>query len=228
MTDRELLRLHLQAVWGLTLPALDEASHELLLTEPPPPWSFYLAAFAQERFILWRPDVEPEQRLRLEAQARHDDVAWNPALRMRREVVFRSPAISSQQQVQVQQQARILEPEDTDLINAFEAESAAYFLDPRAAPCIGIIIDGRLVSIAHSSRQTPAAYELGINTLPDARRHGYARTATILWTALVQQQGLVPIYSAFAENTASVQLAQSIGYEPRIHGVYGPMPEKSE
>jgi hypothetical protein len=66
---------------------------------------------------------------------------------------------------------------------------------------------------------------LGINTLPEARRRGYARAATILWTALVQQQGLVPIYSAFAWNSASLHLARAVGYTTRIQGVYGPVPE---
>jgi predicted GNAT family acetyltransferase len=86
-------------------------------------------------------------------------------------------------------------------------------------------MDGRIVSIAHSSRQTPAACELGIDTLLEARRRGYATAATTLWTATVQQQGLVPIYSAFAWNVASLRLAQRVGYVPRIAGVYGPVPE---
>ena len=228
MTERELLRLHIEAVWGLTLPALDETLHELVLGQPLPPWALYLGLFAHEQITIWRPDVEPEQRQRLQEQARHAEAVWNPSVGMRREVVFHCPLIPPQQQAHAQQQARILSAEDADLINAFEAESAAYFLNPSAAPCIGVVIDGRLMSIAHSSRQTPSACELGINTLPEARRRGYATAATILWTALVQQQGFVPIYSAFAENTASLQLARAIGYAPRIDGVYGPITDLSQ
>ncbi|HEU5369011.1 MAG TPA: GNAT family N-acetyltransferase [Ktedonobacterales bacterium] len=228
MTDRELLRLHIEAVWGLSLPALDEAAHELALTRNFPPWSMYLGAFAQEEVTIWRPDAAPEQRPRLREQAHQAGIRWDASLRMRREVVFYYPRISPVQQTQARQHARILSTEDADLIEAFEAESAPYFLDPGHAPAVGVVVDGRLVSIAHSSRQTPAACELGINTLPEARRRGYARAATILWTALAQQQGLIPIYSAFAWNTASLHLARAAGYAPRIQGVYGPVPETDE
>lgn len=225
MTERELLRLHIEAVWNLTLPPLDENEHELVLTQSLPPWSLYLGTFAQERVALWRPEVGPEQRPQYLADARKAGVVWEQALRMRREVVFHYPLIAPEQQAQAQELARILNSDDADLIEVFEAESAPYFLNPRAAPCIGVVLDGRLVSIAHSSRQTASACELGIDTLPEARRRGYATAATILWTALVQQQGLIPIYSAFAWNTASLRLAQTVGYVPRIDGVYGPVLE---
>ncbi len=227
MTNRELLRRHLEAVWGLTLPAFDEASHELVLPAPRlPPWSLYLATFAGEQMTIIRPDVSPEQLLRLREQARAlegSQESDTPAA-MRREVVFHSPIITPQQQARAARLARVLDAADAALIESFEAGSAAYFLDPRAAPAVGVVVDGRLVSLAHSSRQTPDACELGIETLPEARRRGYAAAATILWTALVQQKGLMPIYSAFAWNGASLRLAQSVGYAPRITGIYGPSP----
>jgi predicted GNAT family acetyltransferase len=225
MTERELLRLHIEAVWNLTLPTLEAALSDFVLPQSSPPWSLYLGTFAQEQVALWHPEVVPEQRRQYLEDARNAGVVWDQAVRMRREIIFHSPLISPQQQAEARQRARVLGADDADLINAFEAESASYFLDPSKAPCIGVVVDGRLVSIAHSARQTPAACELGINTLPEVRRRGHARAATILWTALVQQQGLVPIYSAFAWNTASLLLAQSIGYVPRIEGVYGPVPE---
>lgn len=230
MTNRELLRRHLEAVWGLTLPPIDEASHELVLTQRPLPWSLYLATFAQEEVTLRRSDVRPEQLLRLREQARTAQSGQDAdtSASMRREVIFHAPLIVPQQQALAQQQARVLGASDAALIEAFEAESAAYFLDPRASPAVGVVVDGRLLSIAHSSRQTPDACELGINTLPEARRRGYAAAATILWTALVQQQGLMPIYSAFAWNDASLRLAQSVGYGPSIDGAYGPVVEAAD
>jgi RimJ/RimL family protein N-acetyltransferase len=228
MTERELLSLHIEAVWNLTLPTLDESASELVLTQSIPPWSLYLGSFAQEHVAIWHPETPPEQRPLLQEQARKAGAVWDASLRMRREVVFHSPHISPQQQARARQLARVLNPDDTYLINTFESGSASYFLNPRTAPCIGVIVDGRLVSIAHSSRQTPSACELGIDTLPEARRRGYAAAATTLWTALVQQKGLVPIYSAFAENTASLQLAQAVGYVPRINGVYGPVAAQDE
>jgi len=228
MTERELLRLHLEAVWNLTLPALDQATHDVVVRQGLPPWSLYMAAFAQEQVAIWRPGIVPEQRRLLRAHVRTAGLVWDQAVQMRREVVFHYPLISAKQQTQARQLAQILTANDADLINAFEAGSAAYFLNPHMAPCIGIVVDGQLMSIAHSSRQTSVACELGINTLAEARRRGYAAAATILWTAIVQQKGLVPIYSAFAWNIASLHLAKSIGYTSRIDGVYGPVPESAE
>ena len=228
MTDRELLRFHIEAVWNLTLSPLDEMAHELVLTESLPPWNLYLGSFTQTQVAVWHAAVGPEQRVPLLEHAHQADVVWERALEMRREVVFHYPLISPEQQTRAQQLARVLAVDDTDLINTFEAESAPIFLKPRNAPCIGVIVDGRLLTVAHSSRQTPTACELGIDTLPEARRQGYAAAATILWTATVQQKGLIPIYSAHAENTASLRLAKATGYLHRIDGVYGPIAEFAE
>jgi len=63
MTERELLRLHIEAGWNLTLPTLDKATHECILTQNLPPWSLYLGAFAQEQVAIWRPEILPEKRL---------------------------------------------------------------------------------------------------------------------------------------------------------------------
>ncbi len=228
MTERELLRLHLEAVWDLTLPALDDPLHEFVVTQSLPPWSLYLGTFAQEQVALWHPEAGPEQRLWYLEDARTAGVVWDQAVRMRREVVFHAPLISPQQQAQAQQRARVLTANDVDLLNAMWPEEAPIVLKSQKAPYIGVIVDGRLVSLANSSRQTSSACELSIDTIPEVRRRGYAAAATTLWTAIVQQKGLVPIYSAFAWNTASLRLAESIGYMPSIDGVYGPVPETAE
>ncbi len=228
MTGRELLRRHIEAVWGLSLPPLEETLRELVLPQGCPPWSLYLGAFAQEQVAIWRPEVAPERRLPLLELAHQASDMWEQSLGMRREVVFHAPVISPQQQAQARQLARVLSAEDTDLIEAMWPEDAPIMLKPQKAPYIGVIVDGRLVSIAHSSRQTASACELGIDTLPEARRRGYAAAATTLWTALVQQQRLTPLYSSFAWNTASLRLAQAVGYMPRIDGVYGPVPEADD
>jgi hypothetical protein len=144
---------------------------------------------------------------------------------MRREVVFHYPRTGSRRAAQGARLARLLTAEDVPRIEAFEAGSASYFLDPMRAPCLGVVIDDQLMSVAHSSCRTAEACELGINTLPDARRRGYAAAATALWTAAVRDLQLIPIYSAFAWNSASLHLATSIGYRPRIDGVYGPVPQ---
>jgi RimJ/RimL family protein N-acetyltransferase len=91
-----------------------------------------------------------------------------------------------------------------------------------------VIVDGRLLSVAHSSRRTAAACELGINTVSDARRQGNATAATFAWTRAIQQEGLTPIYSAFAYNTASLRLAATVGYMRVSASVYGPASDSHE
>ncbi|HEX5548958.1 MAG TPA: GNAT family N-acetyltransferase [Ktedonobacterales bacterium] len=226
MTDRELLRLHIEAVWGISIPTLDGAGVELTDTTPLPPWSLYQTTLAQgEQITIWRPGVASDERADFLQRARIAGSAFDPAVGMRREIVLRfrdTPTLAAQPS------ARLLTADDTALLEAFEAGSAAYYLNLACAPCIGVIANGRLVTVAHSSRRTAAACELGINTLPEARHQGYAAAATRAWTHAIQQEALTPIYSAFAHNTASLRLAAAAGYVQVSASVYGPVSETYE
>jgi hypothetical protein len=108
--------------------------------------------------------------------------------------------------------ARLLTPDDQDLVELFDPGEVSYYFHPDRRPLIGVIVEGRLFSLAHSSRRTAEACELGIDTLLEARRKGYALAATLLWAAEVTQEDLVAFYSASAENTASLGLASAAGY----------------
>jgi hypothetical protein len=183
VTDRTLLRLHVEAVWKITLPPLEETLSELVLSASLPvlpPWSLYLDTFGEEQVTLWNPKVAPNARAQLLQQAHQTGVAWDSILRMRREVAFHAPVVSPEQLAQARQSARVLTSADSALIDALEPGSAQYFLQPSCAPCIGVVITEHLVSIAHTSARTPRACELGINTLEGERRHGYAKAATTL------------------------------------------------
>jgi RimJ/RimL family protein N-acetyltransferase len=226
MTDREFLRLHIEAVWGISIPPLEGATVELADTTSLPPWSLYQADLAQgERITIWRPSVTPDERDELLHRAQSADVVFDAAVGMRREVVLR---FSDTLSIVTQHSSRLLTANDTALLEAFEAGSAAYYLNPTCAPCIGVLVDGRLVTVAHSSRRTAAACELGINTISEARRKRYATAAVFAWTRAIQQEGLAPIYSAFAHNTASLRLAAAAGYVQISASVYGPVSETHE
>jgi RimJ/RimL family protein N-acetyltransferase len=97
-------------------------------------------------------------------------------------------------------------------LETFQTGSVEYFLQAECRPLIGVIVEDRLLSLAHSSRRTSEACELGIDTLPDARRKGYALAATVLWAATVSLEGLVPLYSTSFDNEASLGLAAAAGY----------------
>lgn len=224
LTDRELLRLHLEAVWTISVPPVVGGC--VNLRDAQPPWPLYLAHFTGDEVAIWRRDVLSDHRVALLRRGHQAPIVFNAAIGMRREVVLRPPATLPDAPLPVDARtpaARRLAADDAALLEAFEPGESGYYLDPARTPLIGVIVDGRLVSVAHSSRRTPAACELGINTLPNARRHGYARACVIAWTRAVLAEGLTPIYSAFSANSASLALAASCGYTPAIQGAYGPV-----
>jgi hypothetical protein len=218
--ERELLRLHLEAVWGIHVPPIVGRSVDLDPDEALPPWELYLAHFGGIHVAVWRPDVLSTHRVALLRRGHDADPVFNSAIGMRRETVFQPP---TEPTTDVRHTTRLLTEEDISLIEEFEAESASYYLDSAHTPCFGVILDGRLTSVSHSSRRTTEACELGIETLPHARRQGCAHAATLAWTRAIRAEGLIPLYSAFTRNTASLRLAVSCGYAEAIAGAYGPM-----
>jgi hypothetical protein len=154
MTEREWLRFHLEAAWGITLPPLVGASVELLPDSPLPPWSLYLATWPQEQVTLWAPGMSSAQRARLLNQAQRIGKSFDPASGMRREVVFQPQHPPRQPPAEVLRLTRRLTPADTAMLEAFEPDSASYYLHPQRAPCIGVVVQHTLMSVAHSSRRT--------------------------------------------------------------------------
>jgi RimJ/RimL family protein N-acetyltransferase len=223
MTERELLRMHIEAVWGIGIPPLDGQEIELAAGVSLPPWPLYLATLVAGQVMIWRPGVTPDERTDVLRRADAAGAAYDPDLGMRREIVLWQTTPRPTPVLPPSAVVRRLAPDDAPLLEAFEADSADYFLAPEHAPCTGVVVDGQLASVAHSSRRTADACELGINTALGARRHGYATAATLAWTAAIAREGLCPIYSAFAYNTASLRLAAAAGYARVCESVYGPV-----
>jgi RimJ/RimL family protein N-acetyltransferase len=217
--ERALLRLHIEAVWGVRLPGIGEHATdvELLPESQRPAWHLCAAAMSSGNVSIWRPDVEADQREALLVRA-NAALALPPAATaepgISREVALYQVAPPRLDLDTARTIARPLIEQDQSLIEAFEAGSAPYYFHPDRRPLIGVVSAGRLFSIAHSSRRTSEACELGIDTLPEARHRGYALASTILWTAAVAQEGLIPIYSALMQNEASLKLAAAAGYRP--------------
>ena len=221
MQEKVLLRLHVEAVWGVRVPAIAGNEVFLLPEGLQPSWAVYVAEVTREHIYIWRPDVDNTARLALlervdEALSQPVEGVATPGIV--REVALHQIARPMMDVEAARQIARPLTERDRALIEEFEPESAKYFLDARRAPLFGVIAEGKLVSIAHSSRRTEQACELGIETHPDARRRGYALAGTVLWAKAVAQEGLVPFYSALAENSASLRLAHAAGYRVFARG----------
>jgi len=219
MQEKVLLRLHVEAVWGVRVPAIAGNEVFLLPEGLQPSWAVYVAEVTRERIYIWRPDVDARLAL-LERvdEALSEAVEGVATPGIVREVALHQIARPTMDVEVARQIARPLTERDRALIEEFEPESAKYFLDARRAPLFGVIAEGKLVSIAHSSRRTEQACELGIETHPDARRRGYALASTVLWAEAVAQEGLVPFYSALAENSASLRLAHAAGYRVFARG----------
>jgi hypothetical protein len=216
---RELLRLHVEAVWSIPVPALDTAE-ATLAQGVGPRWKVYHARLAGGEVRIWRADVLPEERADLAALTGQAlDVPGEPIAGVIREVALHLVAEPRMTYGEAEQVAYRLGPADEALIARFYDE-VWYVLTPEQEPIFAVSAEGRVVAVAHSSRRTAHACELGINTLPEARRHGYALAATILWTRAIQDEGLTPFYSALAENSASLALAAAAGYREFARAAY--------
>lgn len=214
-TQQALLRLHIEAVWGVQLPPIAQNTLELLRQGIQPSWKLYAAEMAGQQVAIWRPDVPVTERAALLVRA-SEALTLPPTERVAphisREVVLHQVASPTMSVAAAQKVARLLTPDDQALVDIFDPGNIEYYFHPDRYPLIGVIVEGRLLSLAHSSRRTAQACELGIDTLPEARRKGYALAATLLWAASIAREGLVPFYSASADNTASLGLASAAGY----------------
>lgn len=221
-TDLSLLRLHVEAVWYLTLPDIHSGDNVLPETMQPP-WALYQARLTDgQRVRLWRADVPDTMREHLMARAEaalalpsgesaaDEHVSREVAL-VRRE----PPRMDARTANQI---ARRITPDDATILGKL-TQYVEHYLSVETAPVFIVVENDRIVCLAHSSRRREHACELGIDTLPEARRHGYALAATVLWADAVAAEGREPFYSALAENHASLALAHAAGYRPFAHGV---------
>lgn len=81
--------------------------------------------------------------------------------------------------------------------------------------CYGIYRDGHLVSVSDSPELPILGdrfCEVGINTLPGFRRQGLAETICRAVIGDVISRGYVPLWSAGEGNTASICLAEKLGF----------------
>lgn len=226
-TELEMLRMHVEAVWGVWLPRLDYGDVEIAPGGASVPWGLYTGELAGGLVRIWRRDVARRSRARLTEQAMTAlalpaEVA--PGEGISREVALHCAEPGKITPRQAGRIARRMTAADAELLDSFDEDGAAYFLAPERRPVFGVIEHGRLVSAAHSSRRTAEACELGVETAPTARGHGYALAVTVLWAEAVAAEGIEPIYSALAANTASLSLAHAAGYRRFARGVSVVMP----
>jgi RimJ/RimL family protein N-acetyltransferase len=220
-----LLRLHIEAGWDVRLPVLLAGDVTLLPGGSQAPWLLHASALADgTRVRCWRADVAEADRPAVAARAEAALALPVPVPTesgLTREVALCREAPPALDVSAAREIARPLTEADHALLEAFWPGEAYPYLDDSArGPLIGVVTEGRLRSLAHSSRRTLEACELGVETAPEARRQGYGLAVTVLWSEAVAAEGLVPVYSALAENTASLALAHAAGYRALARAAY--------
>jgi hypothetical protein len=92
-----------------------------------------------------------------------------------------------------------------------------YFLElVKKKYCHGIFIDGILASATDAPGMPymdDCVQEIGINTLEEYRRKGYAQMACISMINELVSNNICPLWSADIENNRSIKLAEKIGFE---------------
>lgn len=78
-------------------------------------------------------------------------------------------------------------------------------------PMFVAVVDGVRASYCCSSRENDRAAEAWVETLPDYRHRGLARSVVATWASVVRRNGKVAFYSHYDDNLASAGVARSLG-----------------
>ena len=84
---------------------------------------------------------------------------------------------------------------------------------PSCEPIVGVLVDGRAVSVCFSARQTDVAAEAGVETAAAFRGRGLAPRVTAAWAWATRASGRVPLYSTLWSNAASLAVARKLKLE---------------
>lgn len=84
----------------------------------------------------------------------------------------------------------------------------------------GAVVDGRLVSIAHSYAVTTRHVDIGVATLPQWRGRGLALAGAALVVRWARESGRVAVWSAGEANAGSLAIARRLGFRRVGERVY--------
>jgi len=74
------------------------------------------------------------------------------------------------------------------------------------------VVSGRIVCIAHTSARSERHADIGVFTMVDRQGRGFATAAAAIVARRVQEAGQIPVWSAGEDNTASLRVAQKLGF----------------
>lgn len=91
-------------------------------------------------------------------------------------------------------------------------ERASKLRERWGGPVFARIIEGRAVSWAAVKTLSDAVWDISIETLPDHRGHGYAKSAASAALRHVFDCGRLAAWATDRTNTASLRIAESLGF----------------
>lgn len=80
-----------------------------------------------------------------------------------------------------------------------------------------LIFDNKVASTAYSAFIFDNKLEIGIETMEDSRRSGFAAAVSAALIDYCLENDFEPVWACKLENTASYQLAQKLGFEPTFY-----------
>lgn len=82
------------------------------------------------------------------------------------------------------------------------------------------VIEGEIVSLAHTFAWSPLYVDLGVTTHEQFRAGGMATAAAAIVAAEVKKRGRVPVWSTGADNLPSMRVAQKLGFRETSRRLY--------
>ena len=94
--------------------------------------------------------------------------------------------------------------------------SSAFTFLPSAPDMLGVAAwrDGNICAMAGASGDSPQMWQIGINTLPEARRQGAAGMLVGLIRNEILRRGALPFYGTALSHIASQKTALKAGFRP--------------
>ena len=82
------------------------------------------------------------------------------------------------------------------------------------------VIEGDIVSLAHTFAWSPLYVDIGVTTHEQYRRQGMATAAAAILAREVQRRGKVPVWSCGLDNEASIRIAHRLGFRETSRRLY--------
>ena len=112
---------------------------------------------------------------------------------------------------------RLLTPDDQDLLGGSDAFTSH---DLGETVIAAAVVDGEIVSLAHTFAWSPEHVDIGAMTHEEFRGRGYATSAAALVAEEILKQGRVPVWSCSATNEPSLRIAEKLGFRESSRKVY--------